>query len=61
MGESVLTPEEIFLGKVLKSMPLHGGVFFARQWGKGNSGQNSETGLWGTELCNEDDDGRSPG
>jgi len=47
MGKSVLTPEEILLGKV--GLPVGATQrAFSRQRGKGNSDQNSETGLWGT-------------
>lgn len=71
MGQSVLTPEEDLLGKVGEL--LFGTCDLAeelltRHWGKGNSDQDSETGLWGmlglfgsTRGCKAADDGRSPG
>ena len=52
MGKSVLTPEEILLGKAWSQRRKAGRPVSAscliRQWGKGNSGQHSETCLWGT-------------
>jgi hypothetical protein len=52
MGQSVLTPEEDLLGKV--GEPVAGKTAvgaLTRQRGKGNSGQDSETGSWGTSNC----------
>merc|ERR1711881_211193 len=49
MGQSVLTPEEDLLGKVGEPVVSAAGAL-TRQWGKGNSGQDSETGSWGTSC-----------
>jgi len=48
MGQSVLTPEEDLLGKVGEPVVARRLESLTRQRGKGNSGQDSETGSWGT-------------
>jgi len=50
MGQSVLTPEEDLLGKVGEPVGISVSVGLTRQWGKGNSDQDSETGSWGTFM-----------
>ena len=55
MGQSVLTPEEILLGKAFRAAKTAFGLFwrFNGQWGKGNSVQHSETRLWGLEAAKQ--------
>ena len=50
MGQSVLTPKEVLLGKVGEPAASGRLESLTRQRGKGNSGQDSETGLWGTSV-----------
>ena len=55
MGQSVLTPEEILLGKAFRAAKITLGLFWwcRGQWGKGNSVQHSETRLWGLEAAKQ--------
>ena len=48
MGQSVLIPEEDLLGKVGEPATFGWLESLTRQWEKGNSEQDSETGSWGT-------------
>jgi hypothetical protein len=55
MGKSVLTPEEILLGKAFHAA-LTGSVLTT---GEREFGQNSETGSWGNRGCKAVDNGGS--